>query len=223
MQVAHHAPQLLAREAVERAEGLIQHEKLRLVNQGPAQRGALLHAARQLPGKLGAHAGKADLRQQRLDLGDVGGPLGAQASAVGLHDFQRQQDVLERGAPGQQVGRLERHAGDLQRADDFLAANFYVAGLRKLQPGDELHQGRLAAAGGADHGGKLAFPDRQRELVHGRHALSAVGVRHVVNLDEGGHGASGKCCASPCIEGWPSCRRRASHDAKRGEGDASAV
>jgi hypothetical protein len=70
MQIAHHAPQLLAREAVRGPEGLVQHQQLRLVNQGAAQRGALLHAARQLPGELAAHPGKADLRQQRLDLGE---------------------------------------------------------------------------------------------------------------------------------------------------------
>ena len=32
-------------------------------------------------------------------------------------------------APGQQVGRLERHAGDLQRADDLLPADADAAGL----------------------------------------------------------------------------------------------
>ena len=91
--------------------------------------------------------------------------------------------------PGQQVGRLERHAGDLERPDDFLAADFDAACLRKLQPRDELHQGGLAAAGRAHHGGELAFGDRQIELVHGRRAaLPAVGVGDVVDLDEGGQG-----------------------------------
>ena len=53
-------------------ERLVQHQQARLVDQRAAQRGALLHAARQLPGILGAQPGEADLGQQRLDLGDVG-------------------------------------------------------------------------------------------------------------------------------------------------------
>ena len=50
MEIADHAPQLLAREGVERPEGLVEHEELRLVDERAAQRGALLHAAGELPG-----------------------------------------------------------------------------------------------------------------------------------------------------------------------------
>jgi hypothetical protein len=46
VQVAHHAPQFLAGEAVEGAEGLVEHQELGLVDECPAERRALLHAAR---------------------------------------------------------------------------------------------------------------------------------------------------------------------------------
>ena len=188
MQVAHHAPQLFAGEAVERGERLVQHQQARLVDQGAAQRGALLHAARQLPGILGAEPGEADLGQQRLDLGDIGFALRTQAPPVGLHDLQRQKDVLERLAPRQQVRSLERHAGDLERAGDLLAADRDGAALGELQAGHEFHQGGLAAAGRADHGGELTLADGETELVDGDNAaIAAIGVGDVVDVDELGH------------------------------------
>ena len=49
VQVADHAPQLFAREGVEGAEGLVEHQQLRLVDERAAERGALLHAAGELP------------------------------------------------------------------------------------------------------------------------------------------------------------------------------
>jgi len=48
----HDAPQLLAREGVERAERLVEHQELGLVDQGTAEVGALLHATGELPGEL---------------------------------------------------------------------------------------------------------------------------------------------------------------------------
>ena len=49
VQVADHAPQLLAREGIERAERLVEHQQFGLVDQRAAERGALLHAAGELP------------------------------------------------------------------------------------------------------------------------------------------------------------------------------
>ena len=115
VQVADHAPQLLARERIERAERLVEHQQIRLVDQRAAERGALLHAAGELPGKLVALAAEADRGEQRLGARDVFGLVAADAAAVRLDDLERQQQVFQRGAPGQQRRRLERHAGDLDR------------------------------------------------------------------------------------------------------------
>ena len=61
------APQLLAGELIERAERLVEHQQLRLVDQRAAERGALQHAAGELPGIFVAEAREPDLREQRLD------------------------------------------------------------------------------------------------------------------------------------------------------------
>jgi hypothetical protein len=68
VQVADHLPQLLAGEGVERPEGLVQHQELRLVDQRAAQARALLHAARELPGILAPLPRQPDRGQQRLGL-----------------------------------------------------------------------------------------------------------------------------------------------------------
>jgi hypothetical protein len=52
LQVAQRAPQLFAGEGVQRAEGLVEQQHLGLVDQRAADAGALLHAARELPGNL---------------------------------------------------------------------------------------------------------------------------------------------------------------------------
>ena len=118
VQVADHAPQLLAGEGIERAERLVEHQQLRLVDQRAAERGALLHAAGQLPGKLVALAAEPDRGQQLLGARDIFGLAAADLAAMRLDDFERQQQVVERRAPGQQGRRLERHAGDLDRLAD---------------------------------------------------------------------------------------------------------
>jgi hypothetical protein len=64
MQVAQRAPQLLAREGVERAEGLVEQQHLGLVHQRAADAGALLHAARELPRELVLVAAQAHALQQ---------------------------------------------------------------------------------------------------------------------------------------------------------------
>ena len=61
-------PQLLARELVERAEGLVEQQQARLVDQRAAEIGALKHAAGKLPGKFAAKSLEADLLQQRMGL-----------------------------------------------------------------------------------------------------------------------------------------------------------
>src|SRR6187397_1056821 len=60
VQVADHTPQLLAGESIERRERLVQHQQLRFMDQRAAERGALLHAAGQLPGILLALAAEPD-------------------------------------------------------------------------------------------------------------------------------------------------------------------
>ena len=66
-EVLHDRPQFLAGELIERAERLVEHQELRIVDERAAERGALHHPARQLPGIFVAEAREPDLRQQCLD------------------------------------------------------------------------------------------------------------------------------------------------------------
>src|SRR5439155_8062001 len=68
LQIAQRAPQLLAREGVERAEGLVEQQHLWLVDESPADARALLHAARELPRELIFIAGEANAREQSARL-----------------------------------------------------------------------------------------------------------------------------------------------------------
>jgi hypothetical protein len=110
-QLLQRGPQLLARELVQRAEGLVQQQQLRVVHQRAAQRRALQHAARQLPGPLVAEALQAHLGQQRLGaVGVFAVLLLREVGAEGLHDLQRHHHVLADGQPGQHGRVLEGQA-----------------------------------------------------------------------------------------------------------------
>ena len=80
----HDAPQLLAREGVERAERLVEHQQLGLVDQRAAEVRALLHAARELPGILVGEVGEADRLQELHRALDVLGAMAAEAALVRL-------------------------------------------------------------------------------------------------------------------------------------------
>ena len=94
---------LLARQRVERAEGLVHQQHARVVQQGAADRDALLHAAGQLARQLVLEAFQPGGRQQRPR------PLLGVARRR-AHQAQRKGDVAQHIRPGQQRRRLEDHA-----------------------------------------------------------------------------------------------------------------
>src|SRR5699024_110976 len=112
---------------------------------------ALGDAAGALSGALVGGMVETDQLQQLRDPPAAGLPAGAAGQAEG--------DVPGQGAPGQQTRLLEGDGravvGSVDRggpdADDPVA--------RGVQPGDQAQQGRLAAAGGADHGEDLPGGD----------------------------------------------------------------
>ena len=57
----------VAHDLVERAERLVHQQQVGIERQRARDRGALLHAARQLPGKLVAEAGEVDEFEPALD------------------------------------------------------------------------------------------------------------------------------------------------------------
>lgn len=88
-----------------------------------------------------------------------------EAAGMRLNDLQRQQNVVERGAPGEQRRVLECHAADLERAADWLACDRDHTRSGEVQPGDELQQARFAAAAWSDHGDELTRTNAHGDLV----------------------------------------------------------
>ena len=192
MQVADHAPQLLAREGVERAERLVEHQQLRLVDQRAAERGALLHAARQLPRKFLAQAAEPDRGQQLFGARDIFGACAGGcrcgAAATISSGSSRFSSVVRHGSS---VGAWNAMPAILTGLLHELARDLHGSLERELQPGRELHQRGLAAAGRADHRGEFAFARRRSSGLRPRGAASAapaaVGVADAVERDERGH------------------------------------
>jgi hypothetical protein len=165
-QVAQDAPQLFAGKGVQGAKGLVEQQHFGLVDERAANAGALLHAARKLPRKLVFIATQAHLLQQFAGAFFVFLALGFEVAAVGLHNFQRQQHVVHRGAPGQQAGRLKGHATDLERPRHRLAVNAHLAHAGHAQAGGQFHKGGLTAARRPDDGNELARAQLQVDGLH---------------------------------------------------------
>jgi hypothetical protein len=109
---------------------------------------------------------------------------------VRLDDLERQEDVVDHLAPGQEVRVLEGHAGDLHRPPHRLAEDDDVAGIRRHEACDELHERGLAAAGRADDRSELAAPDGEGRVLQRQHAarFALVGERDAPDVDEIGRG-----------------------------------
>jgi hypothetical protein len=122
MKVADPAPQLLARERVERREWFIQHQQLGLVNERPTQAGALLHTAGQLPRIFVALPAESDPCQEAVGPGDVLRLASADSGAMRLDDFERQQKIFEVVRQGSRVGFWKAMPASLTGADTWLPA-----------------------------------------------------------------------------------------------------
>ena len=77
------------------------------------------------------------------------------------HDLQRQHHVVADRQPRQQRRVLERHADAHRLGADLAARDIDIAARRCDQPGHQLEDGRLAAAGRADQRDEIALADAQ--------------------------------------------------------------
>ena len=144
--LAQQLQHLLARPSSRGCRSARRRRHRRLRGERARHRDALLLAARELRGPMRAPVAEADRRDQPLD------PLG-----VGLHagDRERQHDVLLRRQHRDQVEELEDEAelvaaqlgergvvepGDLRAVERDRARG------RPVEPGEDVHQGRLARA-----------------------------------------------------------------------------
>ena len=178
-QLLHDFPQFLAGELVERAEGFVEQQQRRIVDQGPAERSALLHAAGQLPGKLVAEAGEAYPCQRLLDAVAIFGALFAGKILLERrHDLERHHHVVADVQPRQQRRVLERHADPRALGAHLAPRHEHVAFGGVKRAGDEFENGRLAAAGRSDQGYEFAMADAQGGFRQRRDLVLGAAERH---------------------------------------------
>src|SRR5262249_7686822 len=144
-------------------------------------RHALSHAARERVWVVALVAGKPQPAQPQLrDL--------AALLARHVEHIEPEFDIPDRGPPWQQAIALE-YDRDLatqgsKRAERGIALQEAASLGRRAQPGDNIENGGLAAAGLAQDRHHFAGRDREAEIVDGAESLGTVraaeGLRHVV-------------------------------------------
>src|SRR4051812_41853715 len=129
----------VARLRVERAEGLVHEQHLRVAGEGAGQRHPLLHPSGELVDAGGREPREADEAQQLLDAG---------GDAVLRYPrlLQRIGDVARDVAPGKERVVLEEHRPIGAWAADAIAAEEQLARVGLVEAGEEVQQGGLAAA-----------------------------------------------------------------------------
>ena len=150
--VEQKALHLDARLDVERGEGLVHQQDLRLHRERARDGDALAHAARELVGALLERFGKADPRQnltRRL------------LALLGRHAAhgKAEADVLPNVQPGKERGLLEDQAALGRRSDDSLAMRVNCPRGWLLETRDEIKQSAFAAAGRPQKNDELAWLD----------------------------------------------------------------
>jgi hypothetical protein len=155
--------EFLAELEIQGAEGLVQQQHLRVLDQRPGEGHPLLLSSGELPGPgalatrqlhqcqhLGSALPDFLLRQPLLDQteGDVGRHI----------EVGKQRVALENGIYRPPIGR---------DACDVSVANVDMAGIGILEPGDETKRGRLPASARPDDREEPALRDRQVQGVDG--------------------------------------------------------
>ena len=171
----------LARHGVERAEGLVHQEQRRVVDERAGDGHALAHAARQLVRVLVLEALEADQLEQR-HRPRARGPCRRAAAPP------RASRTLSRTVrQGRSTGILEDDADVAARPVDGLAAQAHGARRARDEPGEDLHEGGLAAARLSDDGDELARGDVEgdaAERVNQRATSGDVGLFQIRYADE---------------------------------------
>src|SRR5262245_10861333 len=150
-QVAHDLPRL----RIERAERLVHQQYLGVADEHLHEAHALPLAARQHVRIARAELGEADAGEPSLR-------ALARRRARDAGGLEPDRDVLQRGLPREQRVRLEQVAGLAVERGERHAENVDAARGRRDQPGGDVEQRRLTAAGRADDGHELAVGHRKR-------------------------------------------------------------
>jgi hypothetical protein len=182
--------QLAADQRVERAERLVHQQHVRVGCQRAGKAHTLLHAARQLMGKLVAPGPK-------LHNIENAGSLFQPVVLADLADFQRHRHVVQHRAVRQQREVLEHHADlavaerlQLLRAERHHvgALDHDLAGGGLQQPVEVAHQGGLAAARQAHDAEDLTAVHTEADIGHANNGVVAgqhFGLAQPFGLDRG--------------------------------------
>src|SRR3990170_4356491 len=172
--------EMLARQRIQGAEGLVHQEDPGIVDEDPGDGDALLHAARQLIGGLGAKVPQP--HQAEVGLRQLPPPRRRQPPHLGteLH-------VLLNGQPGEERRLLEHHTPLVVRPRDLGVVQPDAPRAGRDEARDDPKQGGLPAAGGPNDADKVSLLDAQRDALQGGDRPVAGGVlqRHVVDLQDG--------------------------------------
>jgi hypothetical protein len=161
---------LLAQLRVQVAEGLVEQQEVRLVDERPAE-GQALH----LP--AAQHRARAALGAAQAHQVEHAGHLVPHRRLREAPELERVGDVLEHGhvRPDRvgledhpEVALVGRHEVPPGRGRHHPIAQGDLARVGLLEAGHEPQRGGLAAAAGAEQGEDLAAPDRQRNGIHRR-------------------------------------------------------
>ncbi len=157
----HHRP---GRLRVETARRLVREQQLRTHDEGAGKRDALLLAAGKVLGIVVQPLAQAHARK---DLPCLAFGIGA------IGELERQHDVLERSQRREKLERLEHEAEQataqrraliLVQREEIDAADPHRARARRIEPGEEREERRLARARGADHRDRFAGGDLEIDV-----------------------------------------------------------
>jgi len=172
---------VVAHDFIERAKGFVHQEDVGVKGQGTGDAGALLHAARQLPGVFPLEPRKIDQFQHALDAGIL-------ILAPIAHDFERQADIAADGAPGVEPRRLKHIAIGARFARLFGAGAIHgqatTGGMLEVRHAAQ--KGGLATARGADEADEIALLHLKAHVLERMHRPVAglKGQRQVARADD---------------------------------------
>ena len=193
------------------------------MHQRAADRCALLHAARKLPGKLVFETRESHHLDQLAGVRQAG-------LVRELAHLDLEHDVLQHRAPGKQHVTLEHDADAGRRSVNALAGDLDRAARGGQQASYHLEECALAATAGSDHRDELAVPDVevQRFQRFDLALFGAIGLGHPATADQWrcmvedgmAHGGSfsikAGTAASPSPRACPWSPGRGRHTARAG-------
>ncbi len=152
--------EVFAGEGVEGGEGFVHEKHARLEDERAGKSDTLAHTAGELVDRPVFETAEADFLQHLL--GFVSSRRGRH---VGLAEAEF--DVLLDGEPGEERAVLEDKASVWAGALDLFPIDENFSPIRGLQSGDEVEEGRFAAARGADEHDQFAGLDGEVDVFKG--------------------------------------------------------